>query len=97
MVKAFVLVAQAKTAEQFRRHSAAFNSTFKTMRAFTAADRAAAEPLRLRIITASAATRYAELAKRSPLGRTAEAQLRLMNAQYPSGEPTAGQQLKVVE
>ena len=97
VVKAFVLVGQAKTAEQFRRHAAAFDSTFKSMRTFAAADRAAAEPLRMRIITATTATRYAELAKRSPLGRTAEAQLRLMNAQYPSGEPVTGQKLKVVE
>lgn len=96
-VKAFVLIGQAKTSEQLARHTAVINSTFKSMRAFVDADRAAAEPLRMRIITATAATRYADLAKRSPLGRTAESQLRLMNAQYPSGEPVAGQKLKVIE
>ena len=96
-VKAFVLVGQAKTAEQLARHTAAINSTFKSMRAFVETDRAAAEPLRMRIITATATTRYADLAKRSPLGRTAEAQLRLMNAQYPAGQPVPGQKLKVIE
>ena len=96
-VKAFVLVGQAKTADQLARHTTAINSTFKSMRAFVAADRAAAEPLRMRIITATATTRYTDLAKRSPLGRTAESQLRLMNAQYPAGEPVAGQKLKVIE
>ena len=96
-VKAFVLVAQAKTSEQLARNNAVINTTFKSMRAFADADRAAAEPLRMRIISATAATRYADLAKHSPLGRTAEAQLRLMNAQFPAGEPLAGQKLKVIE
>ena len=96
-LKAFVLIGQTKTADLFKRHVEAFNSTFKTIRAFTDADRKAAEPLRLRIITATAATRYADLAKNSPLGRHAEQQLRLMNAHYPAGEPVAGQKLKVVQ
>ena len=96
-VKAFVLIGQTKTAELFKRHVETFNTTFKTMRAFAEADRKAAEPLRLRIISATAATRYAGLAKNSPLGRHAEQQLRLMNAHYPAGEPVAGQKLKVVE
>ena len=96
-VKAFVLVGQAKTAELFRRHVDSFNATFKTMRSFSDTDRKAAEPLRMRIITATADTRYATLAKQSPLGRNAEQQLRLMNAQYPSGEPLPGQKLKVVQ
>ncbi len=95
--KAFVLIGQTKTADLFRRHVAAFNNTFNTMRAFTDADRKTAEPLRLRIITATAATRYADLAKNSPLGRHAEQQLRLMNAQFPAGEPVPGQKLKVIE
>ena len=95
--KAFALVGQAKTAELLRRHLDAINATFKTMRAFADADKKAAEPLRIRIITADANTRYSELAKKSPLGRDAEAQLRLINAQYPSGEPRAGQKLKVIQ
>lgn len=95
--KAFVLIGQTKTADLFKRHVEAFNSTFKTMRGFTDADRKTAEPLRMRIITATAATRYADLAKNSPLGRHAEQQLRLMNAQFPAGEPVPGQKLKVIE
>jgi predicted Zn-dependent protease len=53
--------------------------------------------LRIRIVTATPNLRYADLAKNSPLGRHAEQQLRLLNAQYPAGEPVAGQKLKVVE
>ena len=95
--KAFVLIGQTKTADLFKRHVETFNNTFKTMRAFTDADRKTAEPLRMRIITATAATRYADLAKTSPLGRHAEQQLRLMNGQFPAGEPIPGQKLKVIE
>jgi predicted Zn-dependent protease len=95
--KAFVLVGQAKTADLLRRHLEAINTTFKSIRAFADADRKDAEPLRIRIIVATAATRYAGLAKASPLGRHAESQLRLLNAQYPAGEPVPGQKLKVVE
>ena len=95
--KAFVLVGQTKTGELFRRHLDTFNSTFKTIRAFTDADRKDAEPLRIRIIAATAGMHYADLAKASPLGRHAESQLRLLNAQYPAGEPVPGQKLKVVE
>ena len=95
--KAFVLVGQSKTPELLRRHLEAIHSTFRSMRSFAEADRKGAEPLRIRIITADAGTRYAELAKKSPLGRHAEAKLRLMNAHYPGGEPAAGQRIKVVE
>ena len=95
--KAFALVGQAKTADALKRHLDAINASFKTMRAFADADKKLAEPLRIRIITADAGTRYAELAKKSPLGRHAEAQLRLINAHYPTGEPTPGQKLKVIQ
>ena len=95
--KAFALVGQAKTADALKRHLGAINATFKTVRAFADADKKLAGPLRIRIITAEAGTRYAELAKKSPLGRYAEEQLRLINAHYPAGEPTPGQKLKVIQ
>jgi len=36
-------------------------------------------------------------AQGSPLGKSAESYLRLINAQYPDGEPRAGQRIKIVE
>ena len=95
--RTFALVAQAKTADTLKRHLETINTTFKTMRGFVEADKPAAEPLRIRIITATAATRYADLAKGSPLGRHAADQLRLINAHYPKDEPVPGQKLKVIE
>ena len=40
---------------------------------------------------------YAELARESPLGIQAEGYLRLLNGQYPEGEPVPGQLIKVVK
>jgi predicted Zn-dependent protease len=40
---------------------------------------------------------FAELARRSPLGRFAEGNLRVINGLYPASEPVAGQPLKIVE
>jgi hypothetical protein len=40
---------------------------------------------------------YAELARGSPLGPEAEGYLRLLNGQYPEGEPITGQLIKIVK
>ena len=56
-----------------------------------------AEPLRLRLYTAKAGDRFAGLARASRLTGDAEAQLRLLNGAYPTGEPVAGQVLKRVK
>jgi predicted Zn-dependent protease len=60
-------------------------------------ERPLAEPLRLRIYTAKPGDSYAGLARASRLTGDAEAQLRLLNGAYPSGEPVAGQVLKRVQ
>jgi predicted Zn-dependent protease len=65
--------------------------------AITETERALAHPLRLRVITAQAGLTFAELARRSPLGRFAEGHLRVINGLYPAGEPAAGRPLKIVE
>lgn len=56
-----------------------------------------AEPLRLRLYTAKAGDSFAGLARASRLTGDAQAQLRLLNGAYPSGEPVAGQVLKLVQ
>jgi len=47
--------------------------------------------------TAQAGLTFAELARRSPLGRFSEGHLRVINGLYPAGEPVAGQPLKIIE
>ena len=56
-----------------------------------------AKALEIRTIKASNGLSYAELAKESPLGINAESYLRLLNGQYPEGEPAAGQIIKIVK
>lgn len=71
--------------------------SIKSFRPITDAERDAARALTVKLVTADANTRMADLAARSPLGRNAEGYLRLMNGLYPKGEPVAGQTLKVVQ
>ena len=94
---AYLIAAQAPSSQEFTRHEAVIQSSITSFHAITAADRALARPLQLRIITARSGMTFAELARRSPLGRFAEGHLRVINGLYPSGEPVAGQALKIVE
>jgi predicted Zn-dependent protease len=94
---AFLLAAQAPTSAAFSQYQDEFQSSLMSFRAITDQERAFAHPFRLRIITAQAGLTFAELARRSPLGRFAEGHLRVINGLYPAGEPVAGQPLKIVE
>jgi len=69
----------------------------KSIHAITEQERALARPLRLRVITAQSGLTFAEMARRSPLGKFAEGRLRIINGLYPAGEPVAGQALKIIE
>ena len=81
----------------YRRYLEAARAAARSFHAIGDAERATAKPLTIRLITATANTRFAALAKNSPLGRNAENRLRLMNNLYPAGEPAPGQLIKVVE
>ena len=70
--------------------------TATSLHALTSAEKKLAEEHRLAIIRAPAGARFADLAGNSPLTNYPEEQLRLLNGQYPSGEPEASQLLKVV-
>jgi len=94
---AYLIGAQAKTTAALNRYRSAIEDSFLSFHAITDEERALARPLRLRVITAQPGLTFGELAQRSPLGRFAEGHLRVINGMYPSGEPVAGQPLKVVE
>ncbi len=61
-----------------------------------AAERALAAGMHLKIINAPAGIRYASMARTSPITHLPEEQLRLLNNQYPAGEPTASSLIKIV-
>jgi predicted Zn-dependent protease len=94
---AYLIGAQARTAPAFARYQAEIESSLGSFRAIGEQERALARPLRLRVITATPGLTFAELARRSPLGKFAEGHLRVLNGMYPAGEPVAGQPLKIVE
>ncbi|MHB0925285.1 MAG: M48 family metalloprotease [Gallionellaceae bacterium] len=94
---AYILQAQAKASGGLNAHRNDIFNTVRSFHALTAEERKLVRPLSIRIITARQGDTYARLAHNSPLGKSAESYLRLINAQYPDGEPRAGQRIKIVE
>jgi len=94
---AYLIGAQGRSAAVFDQFRGEIESSIMSFHAITEQERAAAQPLRLRVTTATPGLTFAELARRSPLGRFAEGHLRVINGLYPNGEPVAGRPLKIVE
>jgi predicted Zn-dependent protease len=94
---AYAIGQQANTDAIFRQNLPVMETAKQSFHAITDKERELAKPLRIRVITARAGLTFAELAKTSPLGRFAEGHLRVINGLYPTGEPIAGQALKIVE
>jgi predicted Zn-dependent protease len=86
----------AADAAALRRSFAQMNEAERSFRPFTASDRAAARPWSLKLVPYPRGG-FAELARRSPNPDRAEAQLRLINGHYSSGEPKPGELVKVIE
>jgi predicted Zn-dependent protease len=74
-----------------------WQDTLRSFRAMTADDLQLASSQRIRVQMAEPDVTWAELARRSSLKDHAEETLRLLNAQYPAGEPRAGDMIKLVE
>lgn len=94
---AYAIGLQAKDAAAYNRHKAALETAMSSFHAMTAQERTLAKPLRLRVVTVQTGQTFATLARTSPLGKFAENHLRVINGLYPSGEPVAGQSLKIIE
>ena len=73
-----------------------FLAVIGSLHPLTSAERKLAEPLRIELIKVKPGQRMAALAKHSKLPGDALGTLRLLNNLYPSGEPAAGDWLKVV-
>lgn len=104
--RAFVLAgsgissAAASAAAAFNRYQAEITTAITSFHALTEAERKTIKPLLVKTLVVkkgAPSMRYAELAQKSPLGKNAEGYLRLLNGQYPGGEPVPGQTLKIVE
>jgi predicted Zn-dependent protease len=92
--QAFILQGTSKTNLDSNR--ADMIDSVKSFHTITANERQFLKPLTLHVITARNGDSYTDLAHNSPLGKSAESYLRLINAQYPDGEPKSGQQIKLI-
>jgi len=92
--RAFLFAGAARDGEA--RYRDAFLDTATSLHALTPRERALATPRQLEIVRAGEDTTYAALAEDSGLASYAPEQLRLLNGDFPDGEPRPGQLVKVV-
>jgi predicted Zn-dependent protease len=95
--KAFLIQGNAKTPQTLATQREAMKTTIRSFRILSAVERKLIQPLTIQLTTAKAGDSYAKLAEHSALGKNAEKYLRLINAQYPLGEPAVGQTIKVIQ
>ncbi len=95
--KAFIIQCNAKTDGAIAAQREAMKATILSFHVLGEDERKQIKPLTIKLITARTGDTYSKLAQHSPLGKNAESYLRLINAQYPQGEPVAGQTLKIIE
>ncbi|NJN51640.1 MAG: M48 family metalloprotease [Gammaproteobacteria bacterium] len=81
-------------ADAFR---ADFKATVATFRAMAKEDVAVANRQRIKVIEATPKDSYASLAKQSSIKRYPVETLRLLNADFPNGEPRPGDRIKTVQ
>jgi predicted Zn-dependent protease len=97
----FLLAALAKDANVYNQHRNEMKAAINSFHTLTAAERQQARPYVIRMVQAQPGTTMAQLAAQlslsQSLGKSAEAQLRLMNGLYPLGEPRPGQMIKIIQ
>ena len=75
----------------------AFLATVNSFHRLSDEERPLAKALSISVIEAKEGDTYAGLAKQTRIPNYAESQLRLMNDQYPQGEPRPRQRIKIVK
>lgn len=94
--KAYLFTGVSKDRIEQRDYDEDFMSIANSYHRLSAQEKQLAAGQRLKIIPAPPGTTMRALARQSPLGKHAEDQLRLLNGLYPTGEPRAGQRIKIV-
>lgn len=93
----YLFAALARDAAAYNQYRNELKATINSFRSLSAEERQRARPYVIRVVRAQPGMTMAQLAATSPLGKSAEAQLRLMNGLYPTGEPEPGRMLKLVQ
>lgn len=95
--KAYIFIGYAQQKGEFLNYDADFFRTIKSVRPLSESEKVMAKALRLKLLKVKAKQNMKELAAASVIPHHAEEQLRLLNDLYPSGEPSAGLTIKVVQ
>lgn len=82
--------------EEFARLDDAFLGIIRSLHALTPVERERAEPLRIELVRAAAGDSYESLARDTPRLQDAAARMRLLNGDWPDGEPRPGELVKVL-
>jgi len=93
----YLIAGMTKDKSTYDRERSTLRAAINSFHAITPAERKAARPFVLRLVTVQPRMTMASLAQQSPLGAEAESQLRLLNGLYPSGEPKPAQLIKIVQ
>ena len=76
----------------------ALSNSLQSVRRLNRAERNQAQEKKLRIVKAKQGQTFAQLARQTKgLGKYAEQELRLLNGMFPTGEPQAGQLIKLIQ
>jgi predicted Zn-dependent protease len=95
--RAFVFMAQADNEALKRFYDTLFVSSISSFRPLTEEDKILALSRKIKFLQASPGLTFEQLGRYSPLEEYQEEQLRLLNGEYPNGEPEDGQWIKVVD
>ncbi len=95
--QAYLITGKTKSAAELTANRATILATINSFHILAADEKELARPLVLHVMTANTEDSYAKLASTSPLGKSAESYLRLINANYPDGKPQPGGLIKVVK
>jgi predicted Zn-dependent protease len=93
---AYIIAGTTSDRKNPGKYDPAILATAKSLHPLTAVERKLVTEKRLDIIRATSGMTYAGLAMQSPINDYPEEQLRLLNDQYPAGEPEPSRLLKVV-
>ena len=92
----YIFAGTARSTDQASKYDADILATAKSFHSLTKSEKKLATEKKLDIIRAPKGATWASLARRSPISNYPEEQLRLLNDQYPTGEPSKSEIIKIV-
>ena len=95
--RAYILFSEPKDGKEPADFAGQFDTTLNSFHRLRADEAEPARPWKIHLTRPASGTTYAQLAAKSPLGADALALLRLLNHDYPQGEPVPNRAIKSVQ